>query len=150
LTGRGPPASIAAVADDALSRLPDDPSLTVQIAIGIEHFEDGLVTLTVHGDGRATVVVRSAGEERRYERRLEPDELRRLGEELADLGLTSLRARPGGRPPDDAPVEVLVARDGRPLHSAELWYGDRWEDPQLDRLVRRFDALVDSVSEGAV
>jgi hypothetical protein len=80
------------VADDDLSRLADDPDLTVQIAIGIEHFEDGLVTLTVHGDGRATVVVRSAGQEQRYERRLEADELRRLGEELDELGLTSLRA----------------------------------------------------------
>ena len=133
------------MADDDLSRLADDPDLTVQIAIGIEHFEDGLVTLTVHGDGRATVVVRSAGDEQRYERRLEPDELRRLGEELDELGLTSLSARPGGRRPDDAPIEVLVARDGRPLHTAELWYGDRWDDPRLDGVVRRFDALVEQV-----
>jgi hypothetical protein len=128
-----------------LSQLADDPDLTVQIAIGIEHFEDGLVTLTVHGDGRATVVVRNAGEEERYERRLEPDEVRRLGEELDALGLTSLEARPGGRPPDDAPIDVLVARDGKPLHSAELWYGDRWDDPRLDGVVRRFDALVEKV-----
>ena len=137
------------MADDDLSRLADDPDLTVQIAIGIEHFEDGLVTLTVHGDGRATVVVRNAGQEQRYERRLEADELRRLGEELDKLGLTSLRARPGGRPPDDAPIDVLVARDGRPLHSAELWYGDRWDDPRLDGVVRRFDALVDQIKAGA-
>jgi hypothetical protein len=128
-----------------LSQLADDPDLTVQIAIGIEHFEDGLVTLTVHGDGRATVVVRSAGEEQRYERTLEPDELRALGEELDALELTELRAKPGGRKPDDAPIEVLVARDGRPLHSARLWYGDRWDDPRLDGVVRRFDALVEEV-----
>jgi hypothetical protein len=137
------------VADDDLSRLADDPDLTVQIAIGIEHFEDGLVTLTVHGDGRATVVVRNAGQEQRYERRLEADELRRLGAELDERGRPAPRARPGGRPPDDAPIDVLVARDGRPLHSAELWYGDRWDDPRLDGVVRRFDALVDQIKAGA-
>ncbi len=102
-----------------------------------------MITLTVHGDGRATVVRRDADSEERAEGELTADERRALGDELDSLGLVELRPAGGAREPDDVPVEVMVAQGGRAVHEQSLWYGDRYKDAALDRLIRRFDELVD-------
>ena len=127
----------------ALTHLADDPELAVQLAVGTQHFRGGVITLTVHGDGRATVVRRDADSEERAEGELTADERRALGDELDSLGLVELRPAGGSREPDDVPVEVMVAHGGRALHEQSLWYGDRYTDAALDRLIRRFDALVE-------
>jgi hypothetical protein len=105
------------------------------------------VTLTVHGDGRATVLRRTADAEERSDGVLGVDERRALGEELESIGLLELRPGDGPREPGDVPVEVMVAQGGRSLHQARLWYGDRYTDAALDRLIRRFDALVGRLEE---
>ena len=37
----------------------------------------------------------------------------------------------------------MVAHGGRAVHEQSLWYGDRYTDAALDRLIRRFDELVE-------
>ena len=101
-----------------------------------------MVTLTVHGDGRATVVRRDADSEERVEAELPAGERRALGDELESLGLVELRPSGDSREPDDVPVEVMVAHGGRAVHEQRLWYGDRYTNAALDRLIRRFDELV--------
>lgn len=90
---------------------------------------------------------RQADGEERVDGELGADERRALGEELESLGLVELRPGDGPREPGDVPVEVMVAHGGRPVHQERLWYGDRYTDPALDRLIRRFDALVGRLEE---
>lgn len=130
-----------------MTHLGDDPELAIQLAIGTQHFRGGVVTLTLHGDGRATLVRRQADGEERFDGELGADERRALGEELESLGLVELRPGDGAREPGDVPVEVMVAHGGRPVHQERLWYGDRYTDAALDRLIRRFDELVGRLKE---
>jgi hypothetical protein len=132
---------------DAIRGLADDPDLTVAITTGTEYFGAGEITLRVRGDGEAVVLQRQAGEERSYEGRLEPERLRRLADELADDELTELADSGGDRRPDDLPVRIEVARGGEVLHQAAIRESDRWQDKRLDRVIRRYDALVEELTE---
>jgi hypothetical protein len=129
--------------------LDGDPESAVQISVGTQHFRDGLVTLTIRGDGRVTVVRLRASGEDRHESTLGDEELRMLSAELDAVDLAELRPSGGMRQPGDVPVEVLLVKDGRKVHEQQLWYGDRYTDPSLDRLIRRFDELVDEVETAA-
>lgn len=125
------------------------PESLVQISVGTQHFGDGLVTLTIRGDGRVTVVRLQASRESRHESMLDDEKLRCLAAELDAVGLAGLRPSGGMRQPGDVPVGVSLAKDGRSVHEQQLWYGDRYTDAGLARLIRAFDELVDEV-ESAV
>src|SRR5919199_2666920 len=133
-----------------IRELADDPQLAVEIAIGIEGWREGRIALTVRGDGDVAVRQRRSGEERDYSGRLDRERLRRLADELADDDLTELAPAAGNVLPDDAPVTIRVIRDGTVLHEAHLRHSDRWKDKRVDRLVRRYDALVKEVTDGAL
>jgi hypothetical protein len=125
-----------------LAGLASDPELAIQISMGTQHFRDGLVTLTLRGDGHATVVRRLADGEERHESELSAEERQSLADEFDSIDLTGLRATEGERKPGDTPVNVLVVRDGKTVSDQHLWFGDRYTDKGLDRLVRRFDEVV--------
>ena len=138
-------------ANDSLIRnLADDPHLAVAITMGVEGWRAGEISLTVRGDGTVAIRQRRAGEEREYAGRIAPDRVRRLGEELADDELTELTDSGGSRLPDDVPITIRVLRNGDVLHEATVRHSDRWKDERLDRLVRRYDALVSEVTDGAL
>jgi hypothetical protein len=132
---------------EVLQRLAEHPDVTVEIATGIEHWERGVIALSVRGDGEAAVVNRCAGSEQRYGGRLDADAVRELGSALAGL---ELPGRSGMTEPDDVPVKVTVTRDGETLEQGEAWYSRRYEDPRLDGLIRRYDALVGEVTAGGL
>jgi hypothetical protein len=135
----------------AIRDLADDPRLAVEIAIGIEGWHTGRITLGEEGDGNVTVRQQLSGEEHDYSGRLDRERLRELADELADDDLTELaRSDEATVQPDDVPVTIRVLRDGAVLHQAELRHSDRWRDKRVDRLVRRYDALVSEVTDGAL
>ena len=37
-----------------------------------------------------------------------------------------------------------------PAHEARLWHADRFEDARLDRLLQRWQALTEELTEGAL
>ncbi len=134
--------------DDLLESLADHPDVTVVIGAGIEHSGSGRTTLFARGDGHVEIVNRAHGSERTFEASIVPDRIALLGRELADLGLTSLAPRQGNRLPGDVPVRVEVRRDGRTLHEADLWHGDRYEDPALDGVLKCYEPLVSEITGG--
>lgn len=134
--------------DSVVRGLADDPELQIEIRVGIEFWRNGEITLRVRGDGGVEVLQRRSGKERRFDARLDGPRVRALGEELAGEGLTAFAPQPGDREPDDMPVMLRVARNGDVLHEAVLSYGDRYDDPRLDSVLRRYEALVEEVTEG--
>jgi hypothetical protein len=135
---------------DVIRGLPDDPDLSVEITTGTEHFRNGAIALTVRGDGAVSVLQRRSGEEREYSGRLDAERMRRLADELAADELGELADSGGDRIPDDFPVAIRIERAGELLHAASIRESDRWKDERLNRLVRRYDALVEELTDGAL
>jgi hypothetical protein len=133
---------------DVLRGLPDDPDLSVAITTGTEHFHNGAITLTVRGDGAVSVLQRRSGDEREYRGRLDAGRLRDLADQLAADELAELADSGGDREPDTFPVTIRIERAGELLHAASIRESDRWKDERLNRLVRRYDALVEELTDG--
>lgn len=134
----------------AAPRLLEDPSSTLEVAVGQEHFRNGEVALTVHGSGDVDVLQLRSGVERDWHGRLADDRLHALADELAELDVVALRPREGGRDPDDDPVRLALRAGGEQVHEAHLWHADRFGDERLDRLLRRWQALTEEFTGGAL
>ena len=130
---------------DLLHRLGDHPDVTVEIVTGTEHWLHGVVTLSVRGDGGVEVHNLRSGSEQRFDGRLDGAGVDALGRALAAL---ELPGRSGVTEPDDVPVKVAVRRDGQTLDSGEAWYSRRYDDPRLDDVLRRYQAVVEAVTAG--
>jgi len=135
---------------ELLRNLSHEPELEVAISTGTEHWRTGEIELRVRGDGEVAIRQRRAGEEHAYDGRLEPERVRRLGEELAGDGIDELLDSGGDRKPDDHPVRIRIVRDGQTLHEGAIRESDRWKDERLDRLVRTYDALVGEFTDGVL
>lgn len=134
--------------DDSLRQLDQHPRLAISIRQGTEHFRDGQVTVTVHGDGKVVVDRLRAGQPSRQEKQLSPERVRELGKTLAEHRVAAPRKTTLPREPGDTPLVLRVEGTARPFQ-ADLWYGDRYQDKDLDALIRLADALVREVAEGA-
>jgi hypothetical protein len=135
--------------DDLVRHLDRHPAVTITIQQGTEHFDDGVITLAVRGDGTATVDQLRSGKSQRYSSRLAADRLASFGAELADHQLTRARTTTLPRQPGDTPLVLRVDGEGTPFR-ADLWYGDRYQDRDLDQIIRVADAVVHEVSGGAL
>jgi hypothetical protein len=135
-------------AADLLQALPDDPDLVVEIADGIEHFRGGRIALRLHGSGDVEVIHSRAGDERRYEGRLEPERIREAGDRLAALGFDQLVERRAERGPDEGSVHLGLRRGDQILHAAELGGGLRHDDERLDEILRLYEGIVGETTEG--
>ena len=133
-----------------MPRLLEDPASALEVAVGREHFRNGEVALTVHGSGEVDVVQLRSGAERDWHARLADDRLRALADELAELDLAALRSSGTDRDPDDDPVRLALRAGGEPVHEAQLWHADRFADDRLDRLLTRWQALTEEVTDGAL
>lgn len=134
--------------DDSLRQLDQHPRLAVSIRQGTEHFRDGVVTVTIRGDGLVVVDRLRAGTPSRVEQRLPPERVRDLGRALAEHRVTAARTSKLPREPGDTPLVLRVDGGARPFQ-AEVWYGDRYQDRDLDALIRLADALVTEVAPPA-
>ena len=126
-----------------------DSTSTLELSVGREHFRTGEVTLRVDGSGAMRVVQLRSGVEREWEGRLPAERVAALSEELAGLDLRAVGSSGGGRDPDDDPIRLRL-RSGGDEHEASLWYADRYEDDRLDRLLERWQALTEEITEGAL
>lgn len=126
------------------------PGVVVSVRMGVEGFRSGEITLTVGGDGAVRVVQRKTAGERTYEATWPRERLDAFGAELAGLGFCGLAAIPGGRKPGDTPMRIALMKDGEALCEAALWHGDRYKDPALDALIKRYDAVVSELSGGVL
>ena len=134
--------------DDLLRALDRHPDVTVVIRQGTEHFDDGLITLAIHGDGNATVEQRRSGREQQFTARLPAARIASLGGTLADHRFTAARTTKLPREPGDTPLLLRVDRGGAPAFQVEIWYADRYQDRDLDAIVRLADALIHEVTGG--
>jgi len=133
-----------------MAQLLQDPSSTVEVTVGRENFRTGEVTLSVDGSGAVRVAQLRSGEARDWNGQLEAERLEALAAELAELDLAALRPRAGDRDPDDDPIHLALRAGGDPVHEADLWYADRYADERLDRLLRRWEALTEELTDGAL
>jgi len=122
--------------------------VTISVTTGTEHFRKGLVKLSIGGDGSLTITNHRAGERRDYPGKLTREEVEKLGQEFAAAGFTTLRSPGPPREPGDSPVVLEITRAGEQRYQAELWYGDRETLPGVDVIIRRFDAIVERVTDG--
>jgi hypothetical protein len=136
--------------DDALRTLDQHPGVAISIRQGTEHFRNGLVTLIVRGDGAVAVDQLRSGQTAHYEKQLSPDRIRDIGGQLAEHHLSAPRTTSLPRQPDDTPLVLRVEGAEPAPFQADLWYGDRYKDSDLDAIIRLADALVNEVSAGAV
>jgi hypothetical protein len=136
--------------DDLLRELGDDPDLAIEVRDGLEGFRGGEITLRVDGNGVAEVIHRRSGREERYSEPLGAARARALGLELAELGVGRLQTN--GRPlaRDESEIRFAVTRGSELLHEIELPQGDRWEEPALQGLLERWEAIVEDVTDGAL
>lgn len=125
-----------------------DPSVCVEIAVGVEGFDSGEITLAVGGDGSVQIVQRVAGEVHERDGSLDREMLEDYFgllecndlERLEPLGQTS--------PPGDVPVRVRIRRGDEIVHEAMLWHSERYRDDRLDAILRRWESLVSDLSRG--
>jgi hypothetical protein len=127
-----------------------DPSSAVEVTAGREHFRTGEVTLVVEGTGALRVRQLRSGAERDWHGHLPAERLSALAAELDRLDLATLASSGDDRDADDDPVRLVLRSGGDPPHEARLWYADRFADARLDALLRRWQALTEEVTDGAL
>jgi len=126
------------------------PSASVSIQQGTEHFDDGVITLVVRGDGTATVEQLRAGTKQRFTKSLAADRIAAVGTALAEHHVTRARTSKLPRSPGDTPLVLRVDGDSGAAFRADLWYGDRYTDRDLDAILRLADVLVHEITGGAL
>ena len=52
--------------------------------------------------------------------------------------------------PTTIPSALALRAGGEQVHEAQLWHADRFADDRLDRLLRRWQALTEEVTDGAL
>src|SRR5258707_13293816 len=77
--------------DDLLHALDRHADVAVVIRQGTEHFDDGLITLAVRGDGSATVAQLTSYAAQRYAAKLDAARVVTLGNTLATHRFTAAR-----------------------------------------------------------
>jgi hypothetical protein len=135
---------------DELRHLSAHPDLEVVIRTGTQHWKAGEITLTVHGDGAATVIQRQASGETSFEATLTKDEVDSFGRELDERRFTAQRTSKLPRKPGDTPVHLALQHGGRPGFEVQIWEADRHDDPDLDAILVAGRRLIHRVTKGAL
>lgn len=134
--------------EDPLRAFDRNPDAVVTIRYGTEHFANGVITLRLHGDGKAEVEQLRAGQTTRDELHLPAARIAALGGALADHKLTAPRTTTLPREPGDTELLLRLDRAGAPVFNADLWYGDRYQDRDLDAVIRLADEVIHEVTQG--
>ena len=135
---------------EILARVSDlfDPSVSLEISVGVEGFDSGEITLAVSGDGSTRVVQRVAGEVHERDGRLDRETRDEFVHLLTANDLEALEPLGEPSPPGDVPVHVRVRRGDEVLHDTMLWHSERYRDGRLDAILRRWESLVSDLSGG--
>ncbi|MEZ4401336.1 MAG: hypothetical protein R3B06_15020 [Kofleriaceae bacterium] len=133
---------------DAIEALMREPAATVTITQGIEHFDDGQVVLRIRGSGDVAVTQRRAGTTTAFNGQLTRDELGTLVTALAGHRFSRPRTSKLPRNPGDTPLVLSYEAPGAAAATAALWYGDRYQDQELDAIIRVADDLIYRITGG--
>jgi hypothetical protein len=131
----------------AFDRFPD---ARVSISVGIEHWDNGRITLTLGGDGQVEVWQRRSGTDRRHQGNWDEARRRAYAASLLGDGVLEIGAGEGEREPDDVPVTIGVTRGPTSLFAVAAWYGDRHTVPALDKVLRAWEQAVSATTDGAL
>jgi hypothetical protein len=148
--GSAPETAKETAMDDPLRSLDQHPGAAITIQQGTEHFRYGLITLVIRGGGAVEVDQLRSGAATHYAKPVPAARIAELGRTLAEHRLSAPRTTSLPRQPGDSPLVLRVEGLGAAPFQADLWYGDRYKDRDLDAIIRLADALVDEVSAGAV
>ena len=133
---------------DPLRALDQHPDVAITIQQGTEYFRDGQITLIIRGDGRVRVEQRRSGVVHPFEVQLPPARIAAIGRALAEHRFTAARTTKLPRNPGDTPLVLRLERGTAAAFAADLWYADRYQDADLDAIVRQADALIYEVTGG--
>ena len=134
----------------ALADFPEHPELAVSVTLGTEHFSYGQTKLSVHGSGTVEIDNRRSGRHQRYTGQLDPGDLAAFGDEMAELGLTTLSSGRKTYEMGETTVTIELRNGDTVLHHADIPGDDRFSNDRLDRLVRAYDKLVSRFTDGAL
>jgi len=136
--------------EEELASLTEHPDLEVVVEVGTEYWDQGVVTLTVRGDGTVQVRQLRSGAVRVWSGERDQAAIAAFGELAARHRFTIARTSELPRLPDDTPLRLALSRGGEERFSAALWSGDRFKDKDLDAILRAADKLSHDVSGGVV
>lgn len=131
-----------------LAELAKQPGVAISLAIGTEHFREGLITLTVASDGKVRVEQLRSGETRRFDATWTAAEVTAFGKGLVDDGIGDIAVIPGPRNPGDVPLDLSLSKDGASIWHMDVWHGDRYKSPAVDKVLNRLDATVRALTKG--
>jgi hypothetical protein len=131
-----------------VAELADERDVSVVVATGTEYWRAGRIELTVRGDGAVAVEHWRSGEHATYAATLAPAELKALGSELAELGITGLSSSRTNYARGEETISIELRRAGEVLHHADVPAGERAENERLDQLMRVVERLVERVTDG--
>jgi hypothetical protein len=137
-----------ATMDAELAALDRHPELAVTVRAGTEHFRDGRIAVTVQGDGAAAVEQLRSGQLTTHHAQLAAARVKEVGATLARHRFTLPRTSKLPREPGDTPLYLSVARGGQLVFEAKLWFADRYDDRDLDAILKLYEALTYEVSDG--
>ncbi len=126
------------------------PNLTITIVTGTEHFRAGEFALSIDGGGSARVVQKNAGKTNTFELVLTEARVDEFGALLAKHRFSAKRTSKLPRQPGDSPVRLSAERDGEKLILVDVWNGDRFQDSDLDAMLKAANTLVYEVSGGKI
>ena len=131
-----------------LRTLGERHDVAVEISVGNEGSRTGRITLIVSADGKVEVVQLRSGRAREFSTRWSVEQLHEFGSALAEAGFCSVAERDGEREPDDVRVLLKAVTGSELLCEKNVWHGDRYVDAGLDKIIKRFDAIVSVVTSG--
>jgi hypothetical protein len=134
--------------DDWLHTLDHHADVAVVIRQGTEHFDDGLITLVVRGDGNVTVEQLTRGKTQQYTTKLDAARIATLGSTFAAHRFTAARTTTLPREPGDTQVVLRIDQGDTLAFNVQLWDADRYKDADLDAILRTADTLIYEVSGG--
>ena len=134
--------------EERLRTLAQHPGLTITIRSGTEHFRGGQITLSLRGDGDATIEQLRSGEHTRFAAKLGAARVDQVGRALGEHGFTRSRRSSLPREPGDTPLILDLSQEGQVLFHADLWYGDRYQDADLSAILDLWSTLLHEISGG--
>jgi hypothetical protein len=108
----------------------------------------GEITLVVRGNGTAEVAQLQATTTTSFKGVLSRGELDAFGRTLHTHRFTAARTSAPSREPGDTPVLLTLRHAGKLTLEADIWNVDRFEDPDLDAILRTAERLIYRLSAG--
>jgi hypothetical protein len=149
-TGRTHESQEHVVMTEPVRTLSTQRKATVVIQQGTEHFDDGQLAITIRGDGAVSVEQRQSGQRHEFSAQLDAARFAAVVDALAANHFTKTRTSKLPRNPGDTPLVLRFDDAGPAPFHAELWYGDRYSDAEIDRIIRLADDLIHTASAGTL